>query len=221
MPTWMPSQVGRARSWPRRDQGCQTLCMWVDTSRQMAGNRTRFPLICPSINCPSLWKNVRLRPYLILVKVWKGRSQPHKSTRLGKDSKPLPWCFHSNKKRIINLTKAGAAEQGDFLISVGPHLLGISYVLFFPTLRPSETNFRQLHTSMLDIYKMFEALVCCLKGIWVLPYYITLARPAPDLGTQGHLWSENDAILSWIWEVNAITTCLKLISTSDCFILPY
>ncbi len=30
------------------------------------------------------------------------------------------------------------------------------------------------------------------------PYSVTLARPAPDLGSQGHLWSENDAITSWL-----------------------
>jgi hypothetical protein len=56
--------------------------------------------------------------------------------------------------------------------------------------------FIPLHTPILDIYKVFETLVCCLKGIWVHPYSVTLARLAPDLGTQGHLWSENDAITS-------------------------
>jgi hypothetical protein len=42
-----------------------------------------------------------------------------------------------------------------------------------------------LHTSILDIYKVIESLVCCLKGTWVHPYTITPARFAPDLGTQG------------------------------------
>ncbi len=108
MPTQTPSQVGRARSWPRRDQ----VCMWVDMSRPMAGNRIRFPSIHLSIVCPSLWKNVRLQPYLILVKVWKGCSQPHKSTRLEKDSKPLPWCFHSTKKESsIGLRPAQQNEE--------------------------------------------------------------------------------------------------------------
>ncbi len=41
---------------------------------------------------------------------------------------------------------------------------------------------------------MFEALVYCLKGIWLHPYTITLARLAPDMGTQGHLQSVN---LGW------------------------
>jgi hypothetical protein len=35
----------------------------------------------------------------------------------------------------------------------------------------------QIHTSILDIYKVFELLVCCLKGIWVHPYTVTLFEP--------------------------------------------
>ncbi len=59
--------------------------------------------------------------------------------------------------------------------------------------------------------KVFETLVCCLKGIWLHPYTITPAKLTPDLGFQVHLRSENDAT----------TSCLRLISTSDCFIHPY
>jgi hypothetical protein len=62
----------------------------------------------------------------------------------------------------------------------------------------ADIHFRPLHTSILDIYKVFEPLVCCLKGIWAHPYSVTPARLALDLGTQGHLWSENDAITSWL-----------------------
>ncbi len=53
-----------------------------------------------------------------------------------------------------------------------------------------------LPTSSLDIYKVFEPLVCCLKGKWLHPYTDTPAKLAPDLGNQGHLWSKNDAITS-------------------------
>ena len=62
----------------------------------------------------------------------------------------------------------------------------------------ADIHFRPLNTSMLYIYKVFETLVCCLNGIWVHPYSITPARLAQDLGTRGHLWSENDAITSWL-----------------------
>ena len=60
----------------------------------------------------------------------------------------------------------------------------------------ADIHLKPLHTSMLDIYKVFELLVSCLKGIMVHPYTVTPAKLAPDLGSQGHLWSENDAITS-------------------------
>jgi hypothetical protein len=70
---------------------------------------------------------------------------------------------------------------------------------------------RLLHASILDLHKVFASFVCCLNGVWVHPYTITLAKMAPHLGIQGHLWSENDAITTW----------LRLISTSDCVIHPH
>ncbi len=70
---------------------------------------------------------------------------------------------------------------------------------------------RLLHTSIWDIYKVFELLVCCLKGIWVQPYSVTPAKLPPDLGIHVHLRSGNDATMPW----------LRLISTSDLFIHPY
>jgi hypothetical protein len=75
----------------------------------------------------------------------------------------------------------------------------------------ANNHLRLLPTSSLDIYKVFEPLVCCLKGIWLHPYTVTPAKLAPDLGSKGHLWSENDAVMSW----------LRLMSTSDCLIHPY
>jgi hypothetical protein len=74
----------------------------------------------------------------------------------------------------------------------------------------ADIHLRLLHTSIVDIYKVLKPLVCCLKGVWVHPYTITSAKLAPDLGSQGHLGSENDATTSW----------LRLISTSDHFIHP-
>jgi hypothetical protein len=71
---------------------------------------------------------------------------------------------------------------------------------------------KSLQTSILDIHKIIEPLLCCLKEIWEHPYTVTLAKLAPsDLVSQGHLWSENDAISS----------CFRLITTSDHFIYPY
>ena len=75
----------------------------------------------------------------------------------------------------------------------------------------ADVPLKLLHASIFDMYKVIEPLVCCLKGIWVHSYTITPARLAPDLGSQGHLWSDNDVITSW----------LRLISTSDPFMHPY
>jgi hypothetical protein len=74
----------------------------------------------------------------------------------------------------------------------------------------ADINFRLLHTSMLDIYKVFETLVCCLKGIWLHPYTVTPAKMPSDFGIQVHLRSGNDATMSW----------LRPIFTSDPFIQP-
>jgi hypothetical protein len=72
-------------------------------------------------------------------------------------------------------------------------------------------HLRLLLKSELDISKVFESLACCLKGIWVHPYTNTQAKLAQDFGILGQLWSGNDAITSW----------LRLISTSDCLAHPY
>ena len=55
-----------------------------------------------------------------------------------------------------------------------------------------------LPTSILDMYKLFELSVCCLKGTCVHPYTIPPAKLAPDLGILDCLWSGNDAIMAWL-----------------------
>ena len=76
------------------------------------------------------------------------------------------------------------------------------YIMF-----EADIHLTPLQTSILDIPKVFEPLVCCLKGIWVHPYAIILTKLAPDLGILGHFWKGIDVIMS----------CLELISTSDHF----
>ena len=71
--------------------------------------------------------------------------------------------------------------------------------------------FKLLSTSKLDIYKVFEPLFCCLKGIWVNPNTIPPAELAPDLGILCHLWSGNDGI----------TPCLRLTFNTGRFPHPY
>ena len=70
---------------------------------------------------------------------------------------------------------------------------------------------RPLSTSILDVYKVFEPLECCPKGMWVHPYTVPPAMVAPDWGILSQLWSGNDAITSW----------LRLPFYSNCFPHPY
>jgi hypothetical protein len=71
----------------------------------------------------------------------------------------------------------------------------------------ADIHLRPLHTSILDIHKVFEPLVCCLKDIWLHRYTAKLAKLPPDLGIQVHLRNGKDATTSW----------LRLIPTSDGF----
>ena len=74
----------------------------------------------------------------------------------------------------------------------------------------ADIHLRPLHTSILDMYIVFGPLVCCLKGIWVHSYTVTPAKLALDLGIQVHLRIGNDAM----------TSCSRLISTTDYFMHP-
>jgi hypothetical protein len=59
----------------------------------------------------------------------------------------------------------------------------------------ADIHLRLLPTSILDIYNVFEPLVCCLKDIWMYPYIVIPAKVASEFLNLGHLWSENDAIM--------------------------
>ncbi len=45
-----------------------------------------------------------------------------------------------------------------------------------------DIKLRLLPTSILDTYKLFEVLLCCLKGIWVHPFIVPLGKLAQDFG---------------------------------------
>ena len=71
----------------------------------------------------------------------------------------------------------------------------------------------KLHpTSILDIYKVFEHIDMLSMVIQYHPYIVipTLLLGF-DFGVLGHLWSQNDVIMSW----------LRLGATSNCFPSPY
>ncbi len=72
----------------------------------------------------------------------------------------------------------------------------------------ADVPLKLLHTSILDIYKVIEPLVCCLKGIWVHPYTVTPVKLAPDLGTQGQ--SDWIVVIDCAAAVDAAATILSL-----------
>jgi hypothetical protein len=68
-----------------------------------------------------------------------------------------------------------------------------------------------LPTSVLDVYKVFEHIDMLTIGIQYQPYTVIPTQLGSDFGALGHLWSQNDVIMSW----------LKLTATSNCFPHPY
>ncbi len=51
--------------------------------------------------------------------------------------------------------------------------------------------------SILDIYKVFEHIDMLSIGIWKQPYTVIPTLLGSDFGALGHLWSQNDVIVSW------------------------
>ncbi len=70
-----------------------------------------------------------------------------------------------------------------------------------------ESHLKLLPTSILDVYKVFEHIDILSMGIEYQPYTVIPTLLCSDFGVLGHLWSQNDVIMSW----------LRLTVTSKCF----
>jgi hypothetical protein len=75
----------------------------------------------------------------------------------------------------------------------------------------ADSHLKLLLTSILDIYKMFEHIDMLYMGIQYQTYTVIPTLLGSDFGALGHLWSQNDAIMS----------CLRLTATSNCSPHPY
>ncbi len=75
----------------------------------------------------------------------------------------------------------------------------------------ADSHLKLLPTSILDIYKVFENIYILSIYIKYQPYTVTPTPLGSDFGVLGHIWSQNDVIMSW----------LRLTATSDCFPYPY
>ncbi len=71
----------------------------------------------------------------------------------------------------------------------------------------ADSHLKLLPTSILDIYKVFEHIHMLSMGIQYQPYTFIATLLGSDFGVLGHLWSQNDVIVSW----------LRLTATSNCF----
>ena len=73
------------------------------------------------------------------------------------------------------------------------------------------SNLKLLPASILDIYKVFEHNAMLSINIQQQPSltltHFTHCLIGSDFGVRGHLWSQNDVIMSW----------MRLTATSNCF----
>jgi hypothetical protein len=75
----------------------------------------------------------------------------------------------------------------------------------------ADGHLKLLPISILNIYKVFEHIDMLSMGIQYQPYTVLPTLLGSDFGGLGHLWSQNDVIVSW----------LRLTATSNCFPHPY
>ncbi len=76
----------------------------------------------------------------------------------------------------------------------------------------ADSHLKLLPTSTLDMQKVFEHIDMLSMGIQYHPYtVIPTLLLGSDFVVLGHLWSQNDVIMSW----------LRLTVTSNCFPPPY
>jgi hypothetical protein len=72
-------------------------------------------------------------------------------------------------------------------------------------------HLKLLPTFILGIYKVFEHIDVLSMGIGQQPYTGIPTLPGSGFWVLGHLWGQNDVIMSW----------LRLTATSKCYHHPY
>jgi hypothetical protein len=75
----------------------------------------------------------------------------------------------------------------------------------------ADSHLKLLPTSILDIYNVFGHIDMLSIGIWYQPYTVLPSLLGSDLGVLGHLWSQNDVMMSW----------LRVTVTSNCILPSY
>jgi hypothetical protein len=62
----------------------------------------------------------------------------------------------------------------------------------------ADSHLKLLPTSILNIYKVFEHIYMLSIGIKYQPYTVIPILLGSDFGVLGHMWSQNDVIMSWL-----------------------
>jgi hypothetical protein len=75
----------------------------------------------------------------------------------------------------------------------------------------ADIHIKLLPTSILDTYKVIEHIDMLSMGVQYRPYTVIPTLHGSEFGALGHLWSQNDEIMSW----------LMLTAASNCFPHPY
>jgi hypothetical protein len=74
-----------------------------------------------------------------------------------------------------------------------------------------DSHLKVLPISILDTYEVIEHIDMLSMSIQYQPYTVIPTLLGSDFGALGHLWSQNDVILSW----------LRMTDTLNCFPHPY
>ncbi len=75
----------------------------------------------------------------------------------------------------------------------------------------ADSHLNLLPTSILDKHNVFKHIDMLSMGRQYQPYTVIPTLLGSDFGVLGHMWSQNDVIMSW----------LRLAATSNCFPHPY
>jgi hypothetical protein len=62
----------------------------------------------------------------------------------------------------------------------------------------ADSHLKLLPTSILDIYTVFEHIDMLFIGIQQSSYTVLPTVIGSNSGVLGHLWSQNDVIMSWL-----------------------
>jgi hypothetical protein len=63
----------------------------------------------------------------------------------------------------------------------------------------ADSHLNLLPTSILDIYKVIWYIDMLFIDIWWQPITVIPTLLGSDFGALGHLWSQNDVMMSWLW----------------------